>query len=181
VLLVQHCAGVVDDRGHARLGGYPAKPLREALGIRVTEHRPLRRNESITLSDGSRAGAWSEAVCAEGAVVLVTYVHGMLAGAPALTRHRFGTGQGWYLSTRLDDAGYAALITRLLAETGVGPELPGLPPGVEAVTRHAGDGRRWRILLNHRTDTVALPESAHDLITGGPVAELPPGTCAVLT
>ena len=181
VLLVQHCVGVVDGRGHARLGGYPAEPLREALGIRVMEHRPLRRDEWITLSDGSRASAWSEAVQPKGAEALVTYVHGMLAGAPALTRHSFGNGQGWYLSTRLDDTGYAALIDRLLDETGVGPELPGLPPQVEAVTRHASDGRRWHVLLNHRTDAVPLPEWAHDVLTGGPVDALPPGGCAVLT
>jgi beta-galactosidase len=180
-LLVQCCGGVVDDRGHARLGGYPAQPLREALGIRVEEHRPLRRDERITLSDGSHGTAWSESARTEGAETLVTYTHGMLADAPALTRHRFGTGQGWYLSTRLDDTGYAALIARLLDETGVGPELPGLPPGVEAVTRHARDGRRWRVLLNHRTDTVHLPEAAHDLLTRGPVDELPPGGCAVLS
>lgn len=179
VLLVQHCVGVVDDRGHARLGGYPARPLREALGVRVTEHRPLRRDEWIILSDGSRANTWSECVCTAGAEAPVTYVHGMLAGSPALTRHHFGTGQGWYLSTRLDDAGYAALITRLLDEAGVGREPPGLPTEVESVTRHASDGRSWRFLLNHGTDTLALPESAHDLLTGGPVAELPPGGCAV--
>ena len=178
-LLVQCCSGVVDDRGHARLGGYPAQPLREALGIRVEEHRPLRRDEWITLSDGAHGTAWSESVRTEGAETLVTYTHGMLADAPALTRHRFGTGHGWYLSTRLDDAGYAALISRLLDETGVEP--PSLPPGVEAVTRHARDGRRWHVLLNHRADTVRLPETAHDLLTSGPVDQLPPGGCAVVT
>jgi beta-galactosidase len=182
-LLVQHFSGVVDDRGHAYLGGYPAAPLREALGVRVEEYRPLRRDERIVLSEGSHGAAWSESVCAEGAETLAAYAHGMLAGAPALTRHRFGAGQGWYLSTRLDDTGYAALVARLLAEAGVGPELPGLPPGVEAVSRHAEDGRRWLVLLNHRTDAVRLParpDTAHDLLALGPVDELPPGGCAVL-
>ena len=107
VLLVQHFSGVVDTRLHARLGGYPAQPLREALGIRVEEYRPLRRDEVITLSDGSHGSIWSESVRAEGAETLADYTHGMLAGSPALTRHRFGTGQGWYVSTHLDDAGYA--------------------------------------------------------------------------
>lgn len=104
----------------------------------------------------------------------------MLTGSPALTRHRFGTGQGWYLSTHLTDAGYGALFARLLDEAGVGPETPGLPPQVEAVTRHSPDGRRWRFLINHRAEPVPLPEPAHDLLTGGPVSELPAGGCAVL-
>ncbi|WP_327589640.1 beta-galactosidase [Nonomuraea sp. NBC_00507] len=175
-LLVQYFSGFVDDRLHARLGGYPAMPLREALGVRVEEHRSLRRDEGIVLSDGTHGTIWSESLRTEGAEALVTYTHGMLAAKPALTRHHFGAGLGWYLSTRLDDTGYAALIGRLLDETGVNPELPGL----ESVTRHAPDGTRWQFVLNHGAYAVSLPEPAHDLLTGAPVDELPPGGCAVL-
>jgi beta-galactosidase len=153
-LLVQHASGFVDERLHARLGGYPAAPLCEALGIRVEEYRPLRRAERIALSDGSHSTVWSESLRAEGAETLATYTHGMLTDSPALTRHRFGTGQGWYLSTRLEETDYCALVRRMLKEAGVEPELPGLPPGVEAVTRHAPDGRRWHVLINHRTATL---------------------------
>nr|WP_309484224.1 beta-galactosidase trimerization domain-containing protein [Streptomyces himalayensis] len=106
--------------------------------------------------------------------------HGMLADSPALTRHRFGTGQGWYLSTRLDDADYGALVGRLLKEAGVEPELPDLPAGVEAITRHASDGRRWHLLINHSVDAVPLPDPVHDLLTGGATHELPPGGCVAL-
>ncbi|MFI9848234.1 beta-galactosidase [Nonomuraea sp. NPDC051941] len=179
-LLVQYFNGFVDDRLHARLGGYPAMPLREALGIRVEEPRPLRRDERIVLSDGTHGTVWSESLRTEGAEASVTYTHGMLAGKPALTRHRFGAGRGCYLSTHLDDPGYAALIARLLDEAGVGPESPGLRPGVETVTRQAPDGRRWQFVLNHRADAVRLPEPALDLLTGRPADELPPGGCAVL-
>ncbi|MDN0198857.1 beta-galactosidase [Streptomyces sp. S.PNR 29] len=179
-LLVQHASGYVDDRMHARLGGYPAGPLREALGIRVEEYRPLRTDQRITLSDGSHGTVWSESLRCEGAQTLAAYTHGMLTGSPALTRHRFGTGQGWYLSTRLDDADYGSLIGRLLKETGIEPELPGQPPGVEAVTRHAADGRHWHFLINHRTDAVPLPGPAHDLLTGALAHEIPPGGCVVL-
>ncbi|KJK46279.1 beta-galactosidase [Lentzea aerocolonigenes] len=179
-LLVQHFSGVVDERLHARLGGYPAAPLREALGIRVTEYRPLRHDERITLSDGSHGTVWSEILQTRGAETVVAYTHGSLAGSAALTRYGYGRGEGWYLSTRFDDADYAALIARLLDSAGVGPVLPGLPPGVEAVAREGSDGRRWHVVLNHRPESVSLPETAHDLITGGPVGELPPGGCAVL-
>ncbi|MFD0152805.1 beta-galactosidase [Streptomyces sp. NPDC055721] len=179
-LLVQHATGFVDDRLHARLGGYPAEPLREALGIRVEEYRPLRQDERITLSDGSLGTVWSESLRTDGAETLATYTHGMLTGSPALTRRRSGTGQGWYLSTRLDDADYAALVGRLLKEAGVEPDVPGLPAGVEAVTRHAPDGRAWQVLLNHNPEAVPLPVPAHDLLTDALSHELPPGGCAVL-
>nr|BFD88982.1 beta-galactosidase [Kitasatospora sp. Xyl93] len=179
-LLVQHFSGVVDENLRSRLGGYPAAPLREALGIRSEEYRPLRRDEVITLSDGSTATAWSESLRSEGAEALAAYTHGPLDGSPALTRHAFGSGHGWYLSTRLDDAGYATLVERLLAEAGTAPDLPGLPPGVEAVTRHAPDGRAWHLLINHRPEAVPLPQPGHDLLTGTTLGELPPDGCAVL-
>ncbi|MER7667342.1 beta-galactosidase [Kitasatospora sp. NPDC096128] len=179
-LLVQHFSGVVDEHLHSRLGGYPAAPLREALGIRVEEYRPLRQEEQITLSDGSTAGSWSESLRSEGAETLAAYTGGMLDGGPALTRHAFGSGHGWYLSTRLDDTGYADLVGRLLTEAGGVPEVPGLPAGVEAVTRHAADGRSWQLLINHRTEAVPLPRPGHDLLTGATLGELAPGSCAVL-
>ncbi|RAS66979.1 beta-galactosidase [Lentzea atacamensis] len=179
-LLFQYFGGVVDQNMHARLGGYPAAPLREALGIRVEEFRPLRRNERITLSDGSHGTVWSESVRAVGAETVVAYTHGTLAGSPALTRYGFGGGEAWYLSTRLDDADYAALVARLLDSAGAGPVLPGLPPGAEAVTRQAEDGRCWHIVLNHGTEPVSLPGSHHDVLTGEPARELAPGGCAVL-
>ncbi|MEU4449245.1 beta-galactosidase [Actinosynnema sp. NPDC050801] len=171
-LLVQHFSGVVDERVQARLGGYPAPDLREALGIRVEEPRPLRREERIALSDGSHGTVWSEYLDPDGAEAIASYTHGMLAGRPALTRHAFGAGHGWYLSTVLDTADYATLVDRLLREVGVAREWP---PGVEAVTR--GD---WCFLLNHGGDTVPIPRAAHDLLTGGPLTGLPPGGCAVL-
>ncbi|MEU4746420.1 beta-galactosidase trimerization domain-containing protein, partial [Actinosynnema sp. NPDC023658] len=108
----------------------------------------------------------------EGAEAVAAYTRGMLDGRPALTRHAFGAGHGWYLSTALDPTDYAALVGRLLDDVGI---VPGWPTGVEAVTRG-----EWLFLLNHRDDTVTLPRPAHDLLTDRTVAELPPGGCAVL-
>src|SRR5688572_9413759 len=88
-LLVQYFGGAVDDRMHARLGGYPAAPLREALGIRVEEYRPLRHDERITLSDGSHGTVWSETLREVGAETVVAYTHGTLADSPALTRYGY--------------------------------------------------------------------------------------------
>ncbi|WP_407638935.1 beta-galactosidase [Actinacidiphila yeochonensis] len=183
-LLVQHFAGVIDERHHARLGGYPATPLRTALGIRVEEHRPLTPAQTAPLSDGTHGTRWSESLTSQGAEPIATYTDGTPAGQPALTRNRHGRGTAWYLSTRLDDTGYAALTTRLLAESGTTPEQPGLPPGVEAVRRHAPDGRSWLFLLNHTPHEIPTTATGHDLLTDTPTApaglRLPPGGAAVL-
>ncbi|MCR3751919.1 beta-galactosidase [Lentzea californiensis] len=179
-LLVQYFSGVVDSRAHARLGGYPAAPLREALGIRVEEYRPLRHQERIVLSDSSHGTVWSESVRTQGAETIAAYTHGALAGSPALTRNHCGAGDAWYLSTRLDDADYTALMSRLLEAAGAGPVLPGLPPGIEVVVRRGEDGRRWQFVLNHGAEPVPLPDAVHDVLSGGPVRELPAGGCVVL-
>lgn len=188
-LLVQHFGGVVDERCQAWLGGYPAGPLRQALGVRVEEVRPLAAGAVLRLSDGSTATAWSESLRADGAEAVASYTGGVLDGRPALTRHAYGAGVGWYLSTRLDDASYRALVARVLAEAGAGPELPGAAPDVEAVRRRAPDGSRsWLFLLHHGAEPVRLPADAvgagHDLLTGREVGPdglvLPPGGAAVL-
>ncbi|MFJ3307201.1 beta-galactosidase [Streptomyces sp. NPDC086549] len=59
-------------------------------------------------------------------------------------------------------------------------ELPGLPAGAEAVTRHAPDGRHRHFLINQGTAAVPLPKPVHDLLTGAVMHEVPPGGCAVL-
>ncbi|MFC5908867.1 beta-galactosidase [Streptacidiphilus monticola] len=179
-LLVQYFSGVVDEHYRAHLGGYPAAALRQALGIRVFEHRPLEEGEVLVLSDGSGAGGWSEYLEPGPAEPVASYPD----GRPALTRCGYGAGVGWYLSTELDDAGYAALIRRVLAEAGVEPVLPDLPEGAEAVVREGEDGTRWLFLLNHG-DTPWHPQvTGHDLLTDRPTPAsgptLPPGACAIL-
>ena len=182
-LLVQYFSGVVDERHRARTGGYPGA-LREVLGIRVEEHRPLPPDLEVALSDGSTGTSWSEDLRSEGAEVRAAYTDGALAGKPALTRHRFGAGTGWYLSTRLDDTAYGALLGRVLAEAGVAPVLPGVPPGVDAVRRRGG-GLSWLFVLNHGGAPVRLGTvRGTELLTGTAVPSdglsLPPGGVAVV-
>lgn len=185
-LLVQHSAGVVDERHQARLGGYPAEPLRRALGVRVEEYRPLAASASVPLSDGSAGSVWSELLhlASDGAEAVASYTSGALAGRPAVTRHAYGEGSAWYVSTRLDGPSYAGLLARVLAAASLTPEAE-VPRGVEAVRRRspAGDAS-WLFLLNHTAAEVTLPAAGHDLLTGRttPAAglTLAPGGAAVL-
>lgn len=185
-LVVQYFSGVVDERHQVRTGGHPGA-FREVLGIRGEQFHPLRAGERLALSDGSFGTSWSEELRCEGADADTTYAAGPLTGLPAVTRHTFGAGTGWYVSTRLDDTAYPALIARVLAETGAAPVLPGLPPGVEAVRREAADGRSWLFLLNHTPHPVTVPTTPGllDLLTGTPTPPdgaflLPAGESAVL-
>ncbi|GAA3343805.1 beta-galactosidase [Amorphoplanes nipponensis] len=190
-LVATFLSGVADEHARVRTGGYPGA-LRDLLGVRVEEFHPLGPDDRVRLTpaaagdlwlpSGATGDLWSETVHLAGAHVLARYAGGVLDGRPALTRHTVGDGTAYYVSTRLDPDGYGELLATVAASAGAGPEVPGLPPGVEAVRRH-GDGGPWLFLMNHTGDGVEVPAAGFDLLTGTAVAgavRLPAGGAAVI-
>ncbi|HZG91319.1 MAG TPA: beta-galactosidase [Pseudonocardia sp.] len=164
--LVTYFSGIVDEHDHVRLGGYPGA-FRELLGVRVEEFAPLLDGQSVALDDGSRADLWTELVRAPDAEVLARFADGPRPGGPALTRRADGAGAAWYVATRLDDAGTAALADRITREAGVTRE-PVPAPGVELVRRG-----RYLFVLNPTDAPVVVPTEGVDLLAGSG-----PGTSA---
>ncbi|WP_432927515.1 beta-galactosidase [Microbispora sp. CA-135349] len=161
-LVVSFFSGIADEHTRIRPGGYPGA-LREILGVRVEEFRPLA--DAVTLTDFGVATAWSEVVHLDGAEAVARYP----GGGPAVTRRRLGEGTAWYVSTRLGDSGYAGVLARAgLAGSGA--------PGVEIVRR------RDRVFaLNHTQDEQPVPVHGTDLISGEPLTGvLNPGQCVVV-
>lgn len=164
-LVVWYFCGVADQHGRVRPGGYPGG-FREVLGVRVEELHPLPPEARVTLSDGGHGSVWSEHVHLAGAEVMMRYAGGELAGLPAVTRHRYGDGIAWYVSTELDDGAYAGLVGEVLAAAGV--PVGALPPGVEVVRRARGD-TSWWFVLNHTDAPVRVPATGVELVTGARV------------
>ncbi|KUM79748.1 beta-galactosidase [Streptomyces curacoi] len=164
-LAVGFHSGAVDENCHVRLGGYPGA-FREALGIRTDELFPLLPGESVGLSGGGTGTLWSERVRLCGAESIAAYTTGPLAGIPAVTRHRHGTGVTWYLATLPDPATLAGLLDRVRTEAGVRP-VRSTPQGVEAVLRRGPDAD-YLFLINHtdRPAHVAVAPDATELLTG---------------
>ncbi|MGV9193522.1 beta-galactosidase [Microbacterium sp. MC2] len=163
-LLVSYFSGVVDENDAVHVGGFAA-PLTPSLGIRVEEHLPLREGATATVEfDGRplRTDVWQEDLVLAGAEVRGRYLSGPAAGAPAITRRAHGTGHGWYVSTRPDAEGLAAIMTEVYADAGIAPA--DLPPGVEAVRRRGTDAD-YLVAINHGTETVSLSVSGTDLFT----------------
>ncbi|GGN67735.1 beta-galactosidase [Actinoplanes lobatus] len=155
-LVVTYLSGIAEPDTRVRLGGYPGA-FREVLGVRVVEWHPQPADRTFALDDGTPVSRWIERVETAGAETISRYADGPLAGAPAITRHRYGQGAAWYVSTSFGDDGLRALLTRIAAEAGVEPVLPGLPDQVEAVRR--GD---LMFLFNHgitpaRVGEVTIP------------------------
>jgi beta-galactosidase len=175
-VLVTYFSGIVDEHDHVRLGGYPGA-FRELLGVRAEEFAPLPPGETVRLDDGGTADLWTEVLSAPDAEVLARYSDGARPGTPALTRRRVGAGTAWYLATRLDEAGTAALADRLTRDAGV-TRLDAPQPGVEVVRRG-----RYLFVLNRGERDAVLPARGVDLLTGATAAgsvTVAPGGAAVV-
>lgn len=180
-LVVSFFSGIADPRHHVRLGGYPGA-FRTVLGIRVEEFHPLLDDAQVTLSTGDTGRIWSEHLHLEGAEALAHYVGGCLDGQPALTRHRWGKGVGWYVSTRLDDDAYGRLVFRAAEEAGVTPPPTGASGECEVVRRW-GAHSSWLFVINHSDRPHHIPAEGVDLVTGAEVrgqVSVPAGGVAVI-
>jgi beta-galactosidase len=113
----------------------------------------------------------AESVHATDASVVAAFDSGLQAGAPALTRHRFGAGEAWYVATQPvgntpsaagpgSDA-LDAVVAAVVEASGVRPVVEGLPTGVEAARR--GD---LVTLINHGDARVEIAIACTDAETG---------------
>ena len=178
-VLVSYFSGIVDEKDHVRLGGYPGA-FRELLGVRVEEFHPLLEGSRLKLSDGSVSSVWSEHVHAVDAETVQTFTEYPLEGVPSLTRRAVGRGTAWYLATFPDPDGIEAVVDRLLADSGVAPAAVA-DPGVEVVRRRAADGGSFLFAINHTRSGASVQASGRDLLTGDAFSGIvPAGGVAVI-
>lgn len=178
-VLVSYFSGIVDPQDHIRLGGYPGA-FRELLGVRVEEFHPLLAGNQLKLSDGTVSSVWSEHVHLAGAKALQTFTDYPLEGVPSLTRRSLGSGSAWYLATFPDRDGIAALVDRLVTESGLSPAAAA-DPGVELVRRRAADGPSYLFAINHTRSDASVTASGTDLLTGEAFSgSVPAGSVAVI-
>jgi beta-galactosidase len=161
--VVWYLSGVVDPYARVHLGGFPG-PLRTVLGVRVDAHHPLAPGPGVRLSSGAGASHWSERVRLDGASMVASYADGDLAGEPAITRHRFGEGDAWYVSTRLDPADLDAFLGEVATAAGVGPAAAGAGGGVEVVPR--ASGRLFAINHTEAPAEIEIGSTRHWLAPG---------------
>ena len=168
-------SGVVNETDLVTLGGYPGE-LRRLLGVWAEEIdalTPEMTNQIVmekalgTLQGAYTCGLLCDLIHSEGAEVVATYGRDFYGGMPALTRHRFGKGEAWYVASSPEREFLEGLVSYLCAEKGVTPLL-NTPAGVE-VTRRRKNGQDYLFLLNHNEEaaTVELGElTGRDLLTG---------------
>jgi beta-galactosidase len=190
-LVVSYFSGIVDERDAVHPGAYPGA-LRDLLGLRVEEFRPLHAGETVTLGSASgasddnlggglRGDVWSEDIRLDGAVATHHYLDGPAAGGPAITRHAFGLGHAWYVSTRLVGPDLDAVLRHIRADAGL-PSDAALTADLEMI-RRTGDAGDYLVAINHGDQDVELAGSGVELLTGVECAgrlSIPAGEVRVL-
>ncbi|MDR0848105.1 MAG: beta-galactosidase [Propionibacteriaceae bacterium] len=182
-------SGIADRDEHIVLGGYPGA-LRDLLGVRVQEFRPLLEGESVALEWGASGGAdsvaptgsiWCERVDVSDARPLLRYVHAPadLPGSPAVTEAKRGEGRAYYVSTCLDPETLTHFVGTVADKAGC--TRPDLPRDVESVIRRTGDAE-WVFLLNHTDEAVGVATEGSDVLDqeAGPVVQIPAGGVRVV-
>jgi beta-galactosidase len=181
--LITFFSGIVDPTDRVRLGGYPA-PWCDLLGLRVEELAPLPEGLAVRLegldADGGATGRlWQDVIDLRGAVPVLSFGDGHLAGEAAATAHSRGRGEALYLGTLPDRGTLRRLVERACRHAGLEPRHD-LPRGVEAVARG-----EYQFLISHLDRPVEIDLGAKrlDLLTGGmvgPRAVLAPRDALVL-
>jgi beta-galactosidase len=162
-LLVSYFSGIVDGNDAVHPGAYPGA-LREVLGLWIEEFLPLRAGEQVQLSGGGSGDVWSDRVHLDGAEPVQRYLDGPAAGGPAVTRHRYGRGHAWYVSTRLSGADLDAVLDPVLSDAGIAVRTD-VPHDVELVHRR-GAAADYLAVINHGGQDAYLPTAGVDLIGG---------------
>jgi beta-galactosidase len=169
-VLTTFLSGRVDEHDRAFLMDVPG-PLGRLMGIRIDEWdsrwpesvNPVRLAEGVEVE----SRLIFEIVIPQGAEVVGTYQADFYAGTPAVTRNRFGAGDGWYVAAGLDQPGVSWVVRQVLDRHDLAGPYPDVPD-LETAVRVTPDGTRLRLLLNHRDEPVEVP--AHtggvDLLTG---------------
>jgi beta-galactosidase len=163
-------SGRVDEHDRAFLMDVPG-PLGRLMGIRIDEWdsrwpesvNPVRLAEGVEVE----SRLIFEIVIPQGAEVVGTYQADFYAGTPAVTRNRFGAGDGWYVATGLDHEGVSWVVRQVLDRHDLSGPYPDVPD-LETAVRVTPDGARLRFLLNHAASPVEVPARTGgvDLLTG---------------
>ncbi|WP_257210597.1 beta-galactosidase [Actinomyces ruminis] len=182
-LVTTYFSGIADEHARVYLGGYPGA-LRDLLGVRVDEFRPLLPVDTVDITDRegktTHAGTWCEnvSVTCDNVAVLRSYaatdanaLAGIEAGGAAVTRRQVGEGSATYVSTKLSDEALRELLGELAHAAGVSPDLPEPLRGEAVAAVRRGEGADYWTLTSRGHGDLDIDVAASlggELLVGGP-------------
>jgi beta-galactosidase len=162
-LVAAYFTGIVDQFDSVPAGASPGY-LRDLLGLRIPEFRPLLAGQTVRLSDGTTGTIWTDEIEIDTADVVATYLDGPAAGGPAVTRHEYGRGSAWYLSTEFGVEDLVSVLAGAYRDAGITAHAG--HGALETVVRH-GDQAEFTIRINHGDADIAVPDGG-ECIMGAP-------------
>jgi beta-galactosidase len=159
VFVSSYFSGIVDSQDAVFDGAVPGA-LRDVLGLRVEEFRPLRVNQQVELSNGLTGRIWTDEIVTTSAAVVASYLDGPATGGAAITRNEFGDGSAWYLSTEFDAETLAGALAGAFADAGIAPD-PLHDPELETVVRSNGVDT-FTTYINHGARDLVIDEAGFD-------------------
>ena len=164
-LFVTYYTGLVDDKDHVWLGGYPGS-IRDVVGVRVEEFAPMGNDfpgamDHLDLDNGTVAHDFADVITsvADTAHVVASFKADKWTGfdgAPAITVNDFGDGKAAYVGARLGREGLAKSLPVLLEELGIETSAEDDRGEVLRVERADETGENHFVFLFNRTHDVAV-------------------------
>ena len=164
-LFVTYYTGLVDDKDHVWLGGYPGS-IRDVVGVRVEEFAPMGNDfpgamDHLDLDNGTVAHDFADVITsvADTAHVVASFKADTWTGfdgAPAITVNDFGDGKAAYVGARLGREGLAKSLPALLEELGIETSAEDDRGEVLRVERADETGENHFVFLFNRTHDVAV-------------------------
>jgi beta-galactosidase len=181
-LVVTCFSALVDECDRIHEGGAPG-PLREVLGLTVEEFDALPPGTpqgvrfdaafgEVAAGEAIAASLLCDRVFLHGAQPLARYTHEFYAGDAAVTVHAHGSGEAYYIGTRLEEGGLGRLLRAICHMRAIASPLRdgATPPsGLEVTERVTPGGKALLYLLNHGGAPCEAPlrPGVHvDLLTG---------------
>ncbi len=162
-------SGMVNSSDNVYTGGYPG-PLKDVTGIWVEESDAVVPGHQTKISFDDQeysANLVCDLIHLEGAKAIATYANEFYAGTPAVTENKYGNGNVWYVGSRLEHAGLAKVIDRVIQVSGAKP-LVEQASSLEITERITKDNQKLYFVLNMSNDQKQLPmkfRGYHDLLT----------------
>ncbi|MDW6004694.1 beta-galactosidase [Vibrio mangrovi] len=169
IFVATYWSGIVDEDDLCFLGGFPGgenSPLRRTLGIWAEEIDSLYDEEQVAviaaeqnplqLEGEYQARHLCELVHLEGAQALAHYGSDFFSGMPAVTRHSYGKGYAYYVTSRNDLRFQQDFYRGIVRYHDVKPVIPvQLPQGV-SVTKRVNADQEFFFVMNFNATPVTF-------------------------
>ena len=172
-LLGTYMMGTVDENDLCYLGGIPADDLKDVFGIVAEEIDtlyPTERQHATMAGLEHELVDYCEVLQLHGAQPLAVYTDGYYEGQAAVTIHFYGDGKAIYQACRDDGSLKEQLLTSLLHQCDIVPNLGQmgkLPHGITAHSRTDGE-YTYLFVENYcasETHVIPLPKSMENMLT----------------